>query len=169
MRPIRLIVAACGVAAAALLAPMAAAAPSAPSTTVSHAQQAQTSTAVTAGKVTRSALAPSDACPWQDQYFGPVGTVNCKSWVAQTIWPDGRREDFVLGTDGKVYHEWQLSPSDSQGSGWYILGSSNNVQDGVYWAAASTTAAPIVRVQGGDSFWYCDAWNGSAWTNWYRC
>ena len=142
MRPIRLVVAACSLALAALAAPVAAAAPSA-------------------------TAQPAD-CQFKDPDFGPVGTVKCGSSPAYVLWADNRFETFVLGADGVVYHEWQLSPGDKQGSGWYPLGSSNNVQYGV-WKISNDPNAPVVMVQGGDGRDYCDSWVDNGWTNWTLC
>ncbi|GAA3434080.1 hypothetical protein GCM10018954_036840 [Kutzneria kofuensis] len=144
MRLIRLVVAACVLGTTALMAPVAVAAPSA------------------------------EGCTYTDYYYGPTATVMCDTLGTglEMVWSDHRRENFVLGANGVVYQEWQLYGGDTQGSGWRPMGHSNNVRDGMYWYGhgdAHNSDRPIVEAYGGDYVWYCDAWNGSAWTDWYVC
>ncbi|MFI8085310.1 hypothetical protein ACIF6L_31535 [Kitasatospora sp. NPDC086009] len=82
-------------------------------------------------------------------------------------WPDGRHEWVLLGTDRRVWHNYQYSANGSWAS-WAPLGDSSGVLDGV-WGAFSG-GIPTVWVTGSNGGSWCNTYNGNGtWTNWHPC
>ncbi|MFJ4854797.1 MULTISPECIES: hypothetical protein [unclassified Streptomyces] len=99
---------------------------------------------------------------------GPAkAVVLCGSHYVELVWPDGRLEYVVLGSDRQIWNSYQYSVGGSW-STWGLLGNSNNVQDitGGWFSGGN----PTVQALGGNGGYWCNTYTGNgAWTNWYAC
>ncbi|MDY0816777.1 hypothetical protein [Kitasatospora purpeofusca] len=121
-----------------------------------------------AAPVSDGPAAVSEACDWNFPGNGPAkAIILCNSWPAQLIWPDGRGEYVVIGSDRQVWHSYQYSPNGSW-SVWGTLGNSHDVRSGV-WSWFSN-GYPTVEVLGGDDRYWCNRYIGNGtWSNWDVC
>ncbi|MEV6979397.1 hypothetical protein [Kitasatospora sp. NPDC093806] len=112
--------------------------------------------------------AAAGTCVYPFYDGAPSAYYLCGTNVKLLPWPDGRHEWVLVGTDRRVWHNYQYSANGSW-AGWAPLGDSAGVLDGVEGAITGGSGYPIVWVVGSDGRDWCNAFTSGGWTNWYPC
>jgi hypothetical protein len=97
---------------------------------------------------------------------GPAGTGICGTNPQEIVWPDGRKEIFVVGTDRAIWHTYQ-SVAGGSWSPWFSFGGYAN--DGV-WVTfdgiVNGSVLVVIQVRGNNDQLYCQQHTASGWSGW---